>query len=99
MKKTSKRDFSDRISEAIKDYLKEYLENIEFTMSFNNSQFIFFVKDVEVRSDLLKKLGIPLELSKGRVEQIKIIVRKNHLYYRYITILIILLRSLDYQNP
>lgn len=72
--KKNKKDFSHRISKIIREKLIDYLENIDFTMSFNNSQFIFFVKDVQVRNDLLKKIGIPLELSKGRVEQIKLIV-------------------------
>ena len=74
MKKNTNKDFSSRISDAIKDRLKDYLNNLEFTMSYNNSQFIFFVKVVEVRSDILKKIGIPLELSEGKVEQIKLIV-------------------------
>ncbi len=74
MKKTSKKDYSAMIKDYIKDKLKDFLEDLDFNMSYNNSQFIFFVKDVEIRSDLLKKYEIPLELSKGRVDQIKLIV-------------------------
>jgi len=42
------------------------------------------VKDVDVRNDLLKKFGIPLDLAKGKVEQIKVTVnttKKLNIYY------------------
>lgn len=74
MEKKHKKEYSSKISERIKEKLKDYLENIDFTMSFNNSNFVFYVKDVEIRNDLLKKLGIPLELTKGKVQQIKLTV-------------------------
>lgn len=70
----NKKDYSSRISELIKEKLKDYLENIEFNMSFNYSHYVFYVKDVEIRNDLLKKYGIPLELIKGKVQQIKLTV-------------------------
>ncbi len=39
-----------------------------------NEQLELYVKDVEVRKDLLKKFGIPLDLTKGKVDQIKVTV-------------------------
>ncbi len=63
-----------KIKELIKDSLKDYIENIDFKMSYSNSNIVFYVEDVEVRTDLLKKLGIPLELSKGKVKLIKVTV-------------------------
>jgi hypothetical protein len=65
---------SYKISELIKEKLKDYLENIDFRMRFSNSNFVFYVQDVEIRNDLLKKLGIPLELTKGKVQEIKLTV-------------------------
>ncbi len=63
-----------KIKELIKEKLKDYIENIDFKMSYSNSNIVFYVEDVEVRTDLLKKLGIPLELSKGKVKLIKLTV-------------------------
>ena len=78
MKDGNKKDMNITkiISELIKEKLKDYLnlENIEFRMRYSNSNFIFYVQDVETRIDLLKKLGIPLELAKGKVQEIKLIV-------------------------
>ena len=73
----------DRISEYIQDKLKDWLENIKFNFSFTNSYFIFFVKDVQIRKDLLKRLGIPLELSNGRVQEIKLKVIITNLIIIY----------------
>lgn len=67
-----RRAIGDRISEYIQNKLKDWLENINFNFSFTNSYFIFFVKEVQIRKDLLKRLGIPLELSNGRVQEIKL---------------------------
>jgi hypothetical protein len=78
MKDGNKKDmnFTKKISEHIKEKLKDYLnlENIEFRMRYVNSNIVFYVQDVETRSDLLKKLGIPLDLEKGKVQEIKLIV-------------------------
>ena len=63
-----------KIKEIILEKLKDYVENIDFKMSYSNSNIVFYVEDVEVRTDLLKKIGLPIELSKGRDKLIKIIV-------------------------
>jgi hypothetical protein len=73
--KDKKDTYSKRISEKIKELLKEYLKNIDFDMSYNNAHFVFEVKDVEVRSDILKKFGIPLELTKGKIQEIKVTIQ------------------------
>jgi hypothetical protein len=74
-----------KIKELIKDNLKDYIENIDFKMSYSNSNIVFYVEDVEVRTDLLKKLGIPLELSKGKVKLIKVTVNSINIDSKYYT--------------
>jgi hypothetical protein len=78
MKDSNKKDMnmSNKFKELIKDKLKDYvnLENTEFRPRFSNSNFLFYVQEVDLRNDILKKLGIPLELAKGKVQEIKLIV-------------------------
>ncbi|MCQ2815833.1 MAG: hypothetical protein MJ252_01065 [archaeon] len=53
-------------------YLGEYFENIKFDYSIGKEGFSVYAQDVEFRKDLLKKFGVPLELSTGKIDLIKI---------------------------
>jgi hypothetical protein len=66
---------SDYFLKFIKDKLKIYFENIDFDMNFHQDATVFYVQDVEIRKDLLKKLGIPLELAHGKIQEIKITIK------------------------
>ena len=67
-------NISKRITEFIREKLNNYLESFEFNMSINNVRLEFYIKSVKIRNNLLKKLGLPMELTKVKVDQIKIIV-------------------------
>jgi len=76
-KQKNTKNTNNFISDIIKDSLKDWLKDLDFSMSVVNNQLELYVKEVEVRNDLLKKFGIPLDLTKGKVDQIKVTVNKT----------------------
>ena len=63
---------SNIIMSYINKLLSPFFENIDFKILFHQKATVFYIKELELRKDLLKKLGIPLELNVGKVTEIKL---------------------------
>ena len=76
-KKTKEKENTKLLERILKEYSGEYLENIDFDydLGFGKEAIQFTAKEVEFRRDLLKKFGIPLELSTGKIKTIKLKVK------------------------
>ena len=74
-KKTKEKENTKLLEGILKDYLNDYFENVEFDYNFGREGFTFLAKEVECRKDILKKFGIPLELSTGKIKVIKLTVK------------------------
>ncbi len=63
---------SNILSSYFKNLLSPYFMNIEFDISFHQLGTIFYIKELELKQDLLKKLGIPLNLDVKKITEIKL---------------------------
>ena len=62
----------DYVIALLKQYLDPYFENIEFDILIHQLGTVFYIKDVQIKKDVLNKLGIPLLLRNGSISEIKI---------------------------
>ena len=63
---------SNMLISYFKNLLSPYFMNIEFDISFHQLGTIFYIKELELKEDLLKKLGIPLNLDVKKITEIKL---------------------------
>ena len=63
---------SNMLIAYFKNLLSPYFMNIEFDISFHQLGTIFYIKELELKQDLLKKFGIPLNLDIKKISQIKL---------------------------
>ena len=62
----------DYVIALLKHYLDPYFENIEFDILIHQLGTVFYIKDVQIKKDVLNRLGIPLLLRNGSISEIKI---------------------------
>ncbi len=66
---------SNIIMSYINKLFSPFFENIDFKILFHQKATVFYIKELELRKDLLKKLGIPLELNVGKITEIKLSIQ------------------------
>ena len=66
---------SNIIISYLKKLLSPFFENIDFKILIHQTAVVFYIKELELKKDLLKKFGIPLELNIGKVEEIKLSIQ------------------------
>ena len=62
----------DYVIALLKHYLDPYFENIESDILIHQLGTVFYIKDVQIKKDVLNRLGIPLLLRNGSISEIKI---------------------------
>ena len=55
--------------------MSPFFENIDFKILIHQTAVVFYIKELELKKDLLKKFGIPLELNIGKIEEIKLSIQ------------------------